>query len=358
MKSRNDTTVLMLPDFCEVNPYQRELRTELEAQGATVTVSDSIGYFAILSAVRKHGLPDVLHLHWLQPFVISDDPKKTAAGGVRLLSELLLLKSRGVTIVWTVHNVLEHRKRAPRFEKLIKHSVVRLSDRVIVHCPAARRSIREAYHLSNAMTAKCISIPHGHYIDSYPNEQTQEQARNTLDIDPEETSFLFFGQIRPYKSIPQLVDTFKELNDDEARLLIVGNPWDEDEAAKVRRRSEPDDRIRCIFEFVPEEEIQLYMNAADVVVLPFEDVLTSGSALLGMSFGNALIAPRIGCVAELLDPEGGVPYDPHTEDGLRTAMERALYADLAAMGEYNYRKAQQYDWESIARRTYELYTTA
>ncbi|WP_332098115.1 glycosyltransferase family 4 protein [Halalkalicoccus salilacus] len=319
-------------------------------------MSDSIGYFAILSAIREYGLPDVVHLHWLQPFVISENPIKTAAGGIRLLGELLLLKLMGVTVVWTVHNVLEHRKRSPRLETLIKHFVVRLSDYVIVHCPAARRSIQEAYHLSNEMASKCISIPHGHYIDSYPNEQTRDQARNTLDIDSTDTTFLFFGQIRPYKNIPLLVETFKELNDDEARLLIVGNPWDENEAAEVRKRSKTDDRIRCIFEFVPEEEIQLYMNAADVVVLPFQDVLTSGSALLGMSFGNALIAPQIGCVAELLDPEGGVSYDPDTGDGLHRAMERALRADVAAMGEYNYRKAQRYDWESIARRTYELYT--
>lgn len=348
----------MLPDYREVNPYQRKLQAGLEANGMTVAVSDTIGHFAILGAVQKEGLPDVVHLHWLHSFMISKNPIKSATGIFRLLCELLILKSKGVTIVWTVHNVLEHRKRSPRLEKLIKHLVVRLSDRVIVHCSAARETIVQAYRLPQKAAHKCRVIPHGHYIDSYPNDQTQAEARTALggEFDDSQIVYLYFGQIRPYKNIPTLIKNFKKIDEPNVRLMIVGNPWDEDEAERVHDLSKSDDRIHTVFEFVPDDEIQLYMNAADVVVLPFEEVLTSGSALLAMSFGKALIAPRIGCVDELLDPDGGFAYKPKTEGGLLRAIEQASNADLEAMGTYNYRKANQFDWGMIARRTCSVYS--
>lgn len=78
----------MPPDYREANPYQRKLRDGLEAKGVTVILSDSVDYFAILGAVRRHGIPDIVHLHWLQSFTISDDLFKTAAGGLRLLCGL------------------------------------------------------------------------------------------------------------------------------------------------------------------------------------------------------------------------------------------------------------------------------
>ena len=347
----------MLPNYSEGNPYQRNLRAGLEANGVTVILSDSIGYFAILGAVQRYGLPDIVHLHWLQPFTISDGLIKTAAGGLRLLCELFLLRLMGVRIVWTVHNVVEHQKRAPRFEKLIKHFVVRLSNRVIVHCSVARESIMQAYRLPQSTMRKCRVIPHGHYIDSYPNSRTQAETRTALDgrFDDSQTVYLFFGQIRPYKNISQLIKTFEKINEPTARLLIVGKPWDEDEAERVHRLSKRDGRIHTVFEFVPANEIQLYMNAADVVVLPFKEVLTSGSALLAMSFGKALIAPGIGCVGELLDQDGGFAYESDDEDGLLRAIKQASNSDLESMGSYNYRKAKQFDWETIADRTLETY---
>ena len=202
----------MLPDYSEANPHQRKLRDGLEAKGVTIILSDSVGYFAILGAVRRHGIPDIVHLHWLQSFIISDGLFKTAAGGLRLLCELFLLRLIGVRVVWAVHNVLEHQKRAPRFEKLIKHLVVRMSDRVIIHCSAARKLIRQAYRLPQSTMHKCRVIPHRHYIDSYPNSRTQSEVRTALNgrFDDSQTVYLFFGQIRPYKNIPSLIKSFKK----------------------------------------------------------------------------------------------------------------------------------------------------
>ena len=53
--------------------------------------------------------------------------------------------------------------------------------------------------------------------------------------------------------------------------------------------------------YVPHDDVPLYFAAADVVVLPFRKVTTSGSALLALSLGRPVVAPRLGA---LRDPAG------------------------------------------------------
>jgi len=97
------------------------------------------------------------------------------------------------------------------------------------------------------------------------------------------------------------------------------------------------------------------MNACDVVVLPFHDILTSGSALLAMSFGKPVIAPRLGCIPEVLDSEGAFLYNYKEREGLLKAIQEASVANLGAMGKHNYDKTKRFDWNVIAQKTHELY---
>lgn len=354
-------SVLMLPDYSGSNPYQHELQSGLEANGISVTISNSIGMFAVLTAVlAQERRPDVVHLHWLEPFTINDSQLLTILSGFRLTIELVILRILGVTVIWTIHNLVEHRQRAPQLERAIKHIVVRLCHGSIVHCTAAREAAIREYRLPRRVENKFSVIPHGHYIDVYPNDRSSESAKNRLEIPFDESTvvFLYFGLIRPYKNVSGLIEAFKNLENEHARLLIVGNPLHDSLEMGIRDRCADDDRIHTVLEYVPDDEIQDYMNATDAVVLPFEKVLTSGSALLAMSFGNAVIAPEIGCVGDVLDPDGGFTYDPDEDRGLLTAMEQALNADLETMGRYNYQKAEQYDWKRIGQQTRDIYLTS
>jgi glycosyltransferase involved in cell wall biosynthesis len=202
-----------------------------------------------------------------------------------------------------------------------------------------------------------VVIPHGHFIDSYENTVSREEAREWLGVG-DEPVFLFFGNVRPYKGVDDLVAAFKRL-DGDARLFVVGRSLDDEEAdARLRAACAEDDRITTVFEFVPEADIQRYMNAADALVLPFEEVLTSGSAILGMSFGRAVVAPRLGCLPDVLSETPELLYRPDDPDGLYDALRRAREADLEAAGQRNYEKVRGYDWNGIAARTRSVYENA
>jgi glycosyltransferase involved in cell wall biosynthesis len=109
---------------------------------------------------------------------------------------------------------------------------------------------------------------------------------------------------------------------------------------------------------VPDEDLQLYLRAADVVACPFLEIFTSGSVLLAMSFGRAVIAPRRGCVSETLDDEGGILYDADDPGGLHEALRSAMTADLATMGRHNDEGMERFEWSGVAAATLRVYESA
>ena len=59
------------------------------------------------------------------------------------------------------------------------------------------------------------------------------------------------------------------------------------------------DRVELRLERIPDEEVAPLFAACDAVVLPFREVTTSGSALLAMSHGRAVLLPDLPAFREL-----------------------------------------------------------
>jgi beta-1,4-mannosyltransferase len=228
-------------------------------------------------------------------------------------------------------------------------------DGIIVHCSAAEESVVQRYALPSK--EKTHVVPHGHYDDSYEDTLSQRQARDRLDIDHDVTTFLYLGRIRPYKQVPRLVEEFAGMPETDIRLVVAGNPTDMAEVREMESICRTDDRITTTFEFIPDEDMQMYLNAADAIVLPYRDVLTSGSAILGMTFRKPIIGPMVGCLPELLNEQPDLLYDPD-EDSLADAMRRAKTADLDAIGNQNRRRILEFDWADIASTTENVYSNS
>jgi glycosyltransferase involved in cell wall biosynthesis len=229
---------------------------------------------------------------------------------------------------------------------------------VITHCQVARSTLGDTLELSVAERERIRVIPHGHYLDAYPNDVSRDDARGRLGLPLDARVVAFVGWVREYKGVRELVQAFRLLDDPAARLLIAGRPADSEFANEIRQLASDDSRTLLRLEFIPDEELQVYLNAADVVALPFKEIFTSGSAILAMSFGRAVLAPRQGCVPETLDERGAILYEPTDASGLATALQRAMEADLAAMGASNRSRCSELDWTRIARATLRVYEGA
>ena len=164
-----------------------------------------------------------------------------------------------------------------------------------------------------------------------------------LNISQNKFVFIFFGNLRRYKGLLDLVEAFRKLEKKDTELLLAGKPEDKNLVALLEKATLGSGNIRLLPRFILDDEIQLLMNASDVMVLPYSDVLTSGAALLGISFGKALIVPKIGCLLDIFNSSNAFLYDPIEKEGLIDAMHRAMNL------------AKSLNWRDIALHTYQLY---
>ena len=348
--------ILHLPDARGGNPYQKHLVESLEEKVASVSVADpSEPYvFSILRAlVGREDDVDVVHLHWMNTFYAGDSPLETGIKSILWPFELLILRVLGYSIVWTAHNLVPHESSVARFHHLYRHFVIKyFLSGVIAHNEPAAREIANAYHLSQRDTRKIGVAAHGAY-SAYPDETSQSAARQRLNIDADSRVFLFVGQWREYKGLESLIDNFKQLEDSDARLFVVGEPITEAYGDALEQRASDDDRIRMRREFVPDEELQYYLRSSDVVVLPYTDVFTSGAAMLALSFERPVVLPeRESLRAQVGD--AGIYYEATVKEGL----ERAIASDQASLEREAKAKVDEYDWEEIAENVVKVYQKA
>lgn len=334
-----------------LNPYHAELQRGLSRGGVDVWSPNSLkDAFRKLASGKEH--IDVLHLHALPYFGLEPIALRRY---VMFFFRLTRLLKRNIPIVWTIHEIDNHDSKHREMEARFMGYLSRKVDGIIVHGHEAKRLVAERFQISN--TNRIHVIPHGHYIDSYEKDIPRNTARASLGLNPENLVLLFFGHLRPYKGIPEMVAAFKKIDASNARLVIAGLPITKAMEDEIARAVAGDARIKFLPGRVHEDKVQLYMNACDVVVLPYRRILTSGAAVLAMSFGKACVAPRAGCVTDMMDDTGTIFFDPLEEGDLDRALREAIAAiqKLPAMGIYNLNKARQWNWEAIGKKTAEVY---
>jgi len=348
--------VLFLPDYREANAYQRALADALTELGVEVRADPTRRrrVLPVTEAMRRHGRPDIIHVHWTEPYIASGH-SISRLKVERTLLELRTARRAGSRIVWTAHDLFRHDRTPDPQERRFLRGLVDLASAVIVHCGSAVDSLVETLGLPASDRTRVHVIPHGHYEGRYPDTLSPSEARTRLGIPDEALVVAFVGWVRAYKGVTELIEAFRRVDEPSLRLVVAGRAIDEDYAARVREAGAADERVRLALGFVPDDELQVYLRAADVVAAPFLEIFTSGSVLLAMSFGRAVIAPRRGCVPDTLDDAGGLLYDPDDADGLEGALRSASSADLKAMGRHNAASLERFAWPRIAAATHEVY---
>lgn len=344
----------------EVNPYHPLLFEALEQRDIEpITMSLPI-FLPLTRAVLRNDAIDAIHMDWFYRFYIIRDLTPfatlntilTAGRACWLCIDLLLIKLMGTHFVWTVHNKYHHERYYFRLERILNIIVANLSDRLVVMCETARETISESYRIRDP--TKIAVIPHGNYIGAYPNSVERDQSRTRLGIG-DEFVYLYFGQIQPYKGVEQLIEAFQQFERKDSELWIAGNPSTQSMEDRIRARADQDDRVQTNLHYIPDEDVQYYMNAADILVFPYQDILNSGSAYLGMSFGKPIIAPNIGCIPETLPSESNILFNPAREGSLIQALADARELDTSEAGAENLRQAKSHDWSRGAERYQEIY---
>jgi beta-1,4-mannosyltransferase len=131
--------------------------------------------------------------------------------------------------------------------------------------------------------------------------------------------------------------------------LIAGSPSTQALGVVVTDAAAGDARIRMDLRFLPADDLQLHLNAADLLVLPYREVLNSGSAILALSFNRPVLIPRQGALSDLTREIGDVWI--RTYDGDLTPSVLAEAAEWGRSPRQSEAPLESLDWDHLADLT-------
>lgn len=297
----------------------------------------------------------ILHLHWPDRRVRDRRAVRAVSRSAALIALLEAARLRGVRIIWTVHNLHAHEGRLRDWlEPAYWRALTRRLDGFITLTAAGVTLIHERFPVLRDVPG--FVIPHGHLRGVYPDDIDASAARRSLDVPADARVVAFVGQIREYKNAVQLVRTFRQVAAADCYLLLAGQPRPARLVDELHAAAGSDSRIRMVPGFVPDAELQRFLRAADLVVLPYRDIFNSGSAVLALSFDRPILVPRLGGMPELANVFGNQwvrTYEGELSPALleeaiawATDGQRPRRPDMAALG-----------WDRIARLTIDAYRT-
>jgi len=302
---------------------------------------DGIDWFVIPSLMRasrfmRQHRPEAVVLQWWT--------------GTALFSYLRLAsiaREIGAKVIIEFHEDIDTAEAAlPVVGTMVRKGLARLvrqSSAFVVHSSWDRDRLSNSLGLD---PAKVTVIPHGPYpLAGHPSVTTTRLKEGATTRT--ERTVLFFGTVRPYKGLEDLIEAFELLPRDETRewkLLVVGETWERWHlpASKIERSPHAAD-IEFVNRYVRDDEVPALFARADVVCLPYRRSSASGPLHVTMSRGLPVVVTRIGGLTEAAAGYSGAVFtDPGDPRDLAAAIIEA--SSLRPNGHRD-----PHSWERTAR---------
>jgi glycosyltransferase involved in cell wall biosynthesis len=253
--------------------------------------------------------PDLLVFTWWNPFF---------GPIVKTIAATFKRRTRKPVVI-IAENVVSHEARW--IDLFLTMMALRQADRFLVLSSVVDKDIRRLFPISKVFRS---SLP---VYDCYRvgDSLTQLEAKKRLHL-VDKNVILFFGYIRGYKGLMNLIEAFPLIKKGvaNAHLLIVGeyydNPKPYHEAMQKLGMSE---HVTEVAEYVANEDVHLYFEAANVAVLPYNGATQSGILSIAYGFSKPVIVTDVGGLAELVDDgKTGFIVPPNDQKQLADAVIR------------------------------------
>ena len=289
-EAMNQPTILFYYPIAQGNPFQSLYYSEFFSNGTLPVgvreIDDIIPFRLPVNAY--------FHLHWLGGVIGDTENNDVAKSRIAdFVKKISTLKSNGVKIVWTVHNILPHDSKLKQAQIDLRVELIKLVDIIHIMNDDTQRLAEPFFEIPSE---KIISTPHPSYRRFYPSVVSRVESRFQLDIPQNSSVFIFFGSIQAYKGLEDLLNAFEKLQliNPEIYLLIAGKVVNKSYFSSLRGRINSNNSIRLIDSRIANENVQYYFSASDYCVCPYRISLNSGVAHLSHTFNIPVIAPNIG----------------------------------------------------------------
>lgn len=196
-------------------------------------------------------------------------------------------------------------------------------------------------------------VPHP-VFDNYGKVISREEALKNLDLEDRYKYLLFFGFIRGYKGLDLLLKAMAEpelAKMDNVKLIIAGEFYG-DSAPYFKLISDLNLETRVVLrtDYIPNEAINSYFCASDLIVQPYKTATQSGVTQIGYHFGKPMLVTNVGGLPEIIgDKVSGYVVEPNER-----AIAQAI-ADFYNNNRYDsfaaatLERKKDFEWDKLTR---------
>jgi glycosyltransferase involved in cell wall biosynthesis len=282
--------------------------------------------------------PDVVVLEWWTGTVLHT-----------YLVLALVMRVRGAAIVVEFHEILDTAELriapARAYVRVVAPLLMSLARGFVIHSESDREPLDARFGIGRRPVAV---VPHGPYDHLAPGSVIGAADAPSAPSDEGICRLLYFGVIRPYKGVEDLVRAFDLLAPEEIdrwHLTIVGETWESwTEPLRLVAESRYRSRMTVVNRYVDDSEVPGIFGAADVVVLPYRRSSSSGPLHIAMSAGLPVVVTRVGGLPEAVEGYEGAVTVPPGEPAV------LLGAIRSAASRRGRRFADPHSWERSEER--------
>ena len=296
---------------------------------------------------------DIIHFQWPE-YVWGSQKKEFSDNDItRISHRLAQLKEKGIKVFVQVHNLKPHTNKDQNVLRL--YELLYQQADVMVHLGNYSRDLLQPQY----PYAQHIVIPHHIYDDVYNFSISQEEARQRLHLPFDKIIVLSFGKFRNDEERNFVLRLQKEINSQfsifnsqfSTLFLMPGfyretlHTWNSKKLA-VRLYNTCKYKLKGITfcnDIIPDNLMQCYFCAADVVLIQRLDILNSGNLPMAFHAGKVVVGPDVGHVGEILRETCNYTFDPHDISSAVSALQKALI--VTSKGKENKEYAVKY-WSS------------
>jgi glycosyltransferase involved in cell wall biosynthesis len=332
-----------LPD--DHNPYMYLMYKNIEKKN--VKFIRNVGYLNRDLVFINKDKVQILHFYWNNAI---DVDKNLFSLFFRLLIHsglLLLARCKGFKLVETVNNLYPHDiKRRRYIIAILNFFHFKVMHKVLVFSDFEKQVLKARFFCSEK---KITLLKHVNYIDIAKRIPTLE-ARSKIGIESKDRIFIYFGAIRPYRGIDKLIEVFKTRKE---ILLMAGFTRDDKYKDHILDLCKNAGNIYTRIKVLTHADLCLYINAADIVILPFNNVYSSGSIALAQSLGKPLITRDSPWIRSITAQESTL-YFISREDLIKI-LDESVKCDIDKMGNSAYEFVKDQTVEQTQTQLVDIY---
>lgn len=342
------------------NHYQILLHGALLNSGVFIKPVDASGLAILIDDVLNIDCTIIFHQHWLKEIYRDLLPDRHGYEQIdRYFGHLRLFRALGGKVLWTVHNLFDHDLESDdrKLNLYCLRLIAKLADRILVHGAESIPLVEQACGFE--VSHKCSLLHHPLYDSLVPTLPACPPELGGMKLATDLT-FLCFGQMRPYKGSGDLLKRYLvALNTGKlvgTKLIFAGLVQDRSLLRQIDNlTSDIRQHVVLINRRVSDAELAWLCQHADAAVLPYRNILTSGSFYQATTHALPTIVPASGMFEFVIeDGVTGLLYANEAELGAALLRAHALgKSKMKKMGQTALKRCQSQSASGLVAERYQ-----